>query len=124
MGAVIKSTIKQFAQSRGINNANQLGLLIGVTPNVSARLWKDDFSQIGKVTLDKLCSALKCQVGDLLVYKSDKKTRQPIRSVVLTGSFKYRASKSQDITVTTYAFADAFDTILEVFFVIDAGAKA
>ena len=67
---MIKSTIKEFAQSQGIKNANQLGLLIGVTPNVSARLWKDDFTQIGKVTLDKLCAALKCNVGELLTYES------------------------------------------------------
>jgi DNA-binding Xre family transcriptional regulator len=69
---VIKSTIKELAQARGVANANQLGILIGVTPNVSARLWKDDFSQIGKVTLDKLCFHLHCGVGDLLVYEATK----------------------------------------------------
>lgn len=70
---MIKSKIKEVAESKGIENAYQLGVLIGVTPNVSARLWKDDFSQIGKITLDKLCSALECNVGDLLVYESKKK---------------------------------------------------
>ncbi len=54
-------------------NAYQLGVLIGVTPNVSARLWKDDFAQIGRVTLEKLCSSLDCQVGDLLVYEREIK---------------------------------------------------
>ncbi len=68
---VIRSKIKEIAESKGISNAYQLGVLIGVTPNVSARLWKDDFAQIGKVTLDKLCSALNCSVGDLLVYVSE-----------------------------------------------------
>ncbi len=68
---VIKSKIKEIAESNGVSNAYQLGVLIGVTPNVSARLWKDDFSQIGKVTLDKLCFALNCKVGDLLVYVSE-----------------------------------------------------
>lgn len=69
---MIKSKIKETAESKGVTNAYQLGVLIGVTPNVSARLWKDDFTQIGKVTLDKLCSALKCNVGDLLTYEVDK----------------------------------------------------
>jgi DNA-binding Xre family transcriptional regulator len=71
---MIKSKIKELAESKGIKNAHQLGVLIDVTPNVSARLWKDDFTQIGKVTLDKLCSALNCNVGDLLVYLSEKQS--------------------------------------------------
>ncbi len=70
---VIRSKIKEIAESKGISNAHQLGILIGVTPNVSARLWKDDFAQIGKVTLDKLCFALNCNIGDLLVYVSETK---------------------------------------------------
>ncbi len=70
---VIKSKIKEIAESKGVSNAHQLGILIGVTPNVSARLWKDDFTQIGKVTLDKLCSALDCDVGDLLTYIKEKR---------------------------------------------------
>jgi DNA-binding Xre family transcriptional regulator len=69
---MIKSKIKEVAESKGIKNAYQLGVLINVTPNVSARLWKDDFTQIGKVTLDKLCSALGCNVGDLLIYEIEK----------------------------------------------------
>ncbi len=70
---VIKSKIKEKAESRGIQNAYQLGVLIGVTPNVSARLWKDEFSQIGKITLDKLCSSLNCNVGDLLIFEPKEK---------------------------------------------------
>ncbi len=70
---MIKSKIKELAESKGIKNAYQLGVLIDVAPNVSARLWKDDFRQIGKITLDKLCSSLKCNVGDLLCFEADKK---------------------------------------------------
>ncbi len=70
---MIRSKIKELAESKGIKNAYQLGVLIDVTPNVSARLWKDNFAQIGKVTLDKLCSALDCNVGDLLYFREEKK---------------------------------------------------
>ena len=73
---MIRARIKEIAEAKGIPNAYQLGVVIGVTPNVSARLWKDDFTQIGKVTLDKLCNALDCQVGDLLVYEPDKKGKR------------------------------------------------
>ena len=72
---MIKSKIREVAQSRGIRNAHQLGVLINVTPNVSARLWNDSFSQIGKITLDKLCSALDCNVGDLHVFEAKTKTQ-------------------------------------------------
>lgn len=70
---MIRAKIREIAEAKGIPNAYQLGVAIGVTPNVSARLWKDDFTQIGKVTLDKLCSALACNVGDLLVYELESK---------------------------------------------------
>jgi DNA-binding Xre family transcriptional regulator len=70
---MIRAKIRAVAEARGVPNAYQLGVIIGVTPNVSARLWKDEFTQIGKVTLDKLCAALSCNVGDLLVYDSEPK---------------------------------------------------
>lgn len=73
---MIRSKIKEIAEARGIPNAYQLGVVIGVTPNVSARLWKDDFAQIGKVTLDKLCSALECGVGDLLIHEPNGKGKK------------------------------------------------
>jgi len=66
---MIRARIREVAEANGISNAYQLGLRIGVAPSVSSRLWKDDFTQIGKVTLDKLCAAMNCQVGDLLVYE-------------------------------------------------------
>jgi len=70
---MIRARIREIAEAKGISNAYQLGVRIGVTPNVSSRLWKDDFTQIGKVTLDKLCAAMNCQVGDLLVYEPQHK---------------------------------------------------
>ena len=73
---MIRSRIREVAEAKGVPNAYQLGVLIGATPNVSARLWKDDFTQIGKVTLDKLCSALGCDVGDLLVYEPTEKGKK------------------------------------------------
>jgi DNA-binding Xre family transcriptional regulator len=77
---MIKARIKEIAEAKGIPNAYQLGVVIGVTPNVSARLWKDNFAQIGRGTLDKLCSALECNVGELLVYEKEaKKSRRKVK---------------------------------------------
>jgi DNA-binding Xre family transcriptional regulator len=78
---MIRAKIREMAEARGIPNAYQLGVVIGVTPNVSARLWKDDFSQIGKVTLEKLCSALNCEVGDLLVYETSEKSKKATKKL-------------------------------------------
>lgn len=77
---MIRAKIKEIAEARGVPNAYQLGVLIGVTPNVSARLWKDDFTQIGKVTLDKLCTAFGCGVGDLLVYEPKRNLKSAKKS--------------------------------------------
>lgn len=79
---MIRAKIREVAEARGIPNAYQLGVIIGVTPNVSARLWKDEFTQIGKVTLDKLCSALDCSVCDLLVYESKSERKAARKSKV------------------------------------------
>jgi DNA-binding Xre family transcriptional regulator len=76
---MIRSRIKDIAEARGIPNAYQLGLTIGVTPNVSARLWNDTFVQIGKVTLDKLCNAFGCAVGDLLVFEPSRKSKIAVK---------------------------------------------
>lgn len=76
---MIRARIREVAETKGVPNAYQLGVLIGVTPNVSARLWKDDFAQIGKVTLDKLCAALDCNVGDLLVYEPERKAKAGVK---------------------------------------------
>lgn len=66
-------TIKDRAMKRGISNAHQLGLALGVTPNVSARLWSGDFKMLGiDTTLNRLCEVLECQPNALFKYVSDK----------------------------------------------------
>lgn len=76
---MVTKHIRELAERRGIKNANTLQQVAGLSsPTVAAKLWKGDFQMIGLATLDKLCSALGCGVGDLLVYKRDttKKSRK------------------------------------------------
>lgn len=69
---MISKHIRELAEKRGIKNANALQQVAGLSsPTVAAKLWKGDFEMIGLATLDKLCAALRCKVGDLLVYHSD-----------------------------------------------------
>ena len=63
--------IRERAEKRGIKNAHQLGLALGVAPNVSARLWSGEFEKLGMDTLDKLCRVLRCQPDKLLKHVPD-----------------------------------------------------
>jgi len=76
---MVTKHIREMAEKRGIKNANALQIAAELSsPTVAAKLWKGDFEMIGLATLDKLCAALRCNVGDLLVYHSDtgKKSRK------------------------------------------------
>lgn len=66
-------TIKEKAQKRGIENANQLGIALEVAPNVSARLWGGEFDKLGMNTLEKLCEVLACQPNSLFKFEPDTK---------------------------------------------------
>ena len=63
-------TIRERAEKRGIENANQLGVALGVAPNVSARLWAGEFEKLGMNTFEKLCEVLSCQPNALFRYES------------------------------------------------------
>jgi DNA-binding Xre family transcriptional regulator len=63
-------TIRERAEKRGIENANQLGKALDVAPNVSARLWAGTFDKLGMNTFEKLCEVLSCQPNALFRYAS------------------------------------------------------
>lgn len=63
--------IREIADKRGIKNAHQLALALGVADNAGVRLWNEDFARLDIVTLDRLCRALKCQPGTLFKYEPD-----------------------------------------------------
>ena len=76
---MVTKHIRELAERRGIKNAHILQQEAGLSsPTVAAKLWKGDFEMVGLATLDKLCTALRCKVGDLLVYHSEagKKSRK------------------------------------------------
>ena len=72
---MIISNIRKTAEGRGIANANQLKDALNISPTLASRLWRGKMSQIGLVTLDRLCRELKCQPGDLLQYVAGKHKR-------------------------------------------------
>lgn len=73
---MIEARVRQTAEARGIKSSYQLQRALGVSPTVALRLWRSEVTRFSVETLDKLCSALECQPGDLLVHVPDKKSKQ------------------------------------------------
>lgn len=67
---MIRVQIQEMAQKRGIETAYQLQKLLDVSPTLAARLWKGEFTQIGLMTIDRLCRELRCQPDKLLRYEA------------------------------------------------------
>ena len=67
-GVGVTIHIREVAEKRGITYASQLAQAMGVSPDVGARLWREDFTRIDLDTLAKLCHALKCQPGTLIKF--------------------------------------------------------
>lgn len=74
---MIKIKIKEVAKERGIKNAHRLQLAADLSPAAAARLWKSEVEKISMETLDRLCTALECEPGDLFVFAADKTKQFP-----------------------------------------------
>ena len=70
---MIETRVRDVAESRGIKSSYELQHALNVVPTVALRLWRGQVTRFSVETLDKLCSALSCQPGDLLVYVAEKK---------------------------------------------------
>ncbi len=72
-------TLKEIRTKRGLSQ-NGLAQQVGMTLQNIQKIEYGQAKSIPLDTLDKLCKALNCQVGDILVYVPSDKT-EPIRSV-------------------------------------------
>ncbi len=68
---MIKITIREMAEKRGITTAYQLQKALEVQPSMAAKWWRNDLEKIGINTLDRLCTVLKCKPNDLLRFEPD-----------------------------------------------------
>lgn len=62
-------------KSRGFKTAYQLAKATGLTEEGLKKLLEGKTNGISFETLDRLCEALGCQVGQLLIHKKDKAKR-------------------------------------------------
>ncbi len=72
---MIETRIREIAEKRKIKSGYQLGKLLGVSPSMASRLWKDNVKMIDLATLDRLCKELRCKPADLLHF--DPNLEQP-----------------------------------------------
>lgn len=68
---MIKVTIRQEAERRGIKSSYGLARELGVGPSMAARLWKG--KELPKLeTIDKICTLWNCDLGALISCVPDR----------------------------------------------------
>ncbi len=66
---VIERRLGQLMKLRGFKSAYQLAKVTGLTEEGLKKLLYEKTNGISFETLDRLCEALQCEVGSLLIYK-------------------------------------------------------
>ena len=66
----IRLAVRELAESRGFRSQKHLGLEAGIDPNTISKLYRNQAKMISKVTLSRLCGALRCTPGDILIIDS------------------------------------------------------
>jgi putative transcriptional regulator len=64
---MVELKIKEVAEQRGINNPFTLSQVSGLAYASCHRIWNGQPAMIGLDTIDRLCEALNCEPGDILV---------------------------------------------------------
>ena len=75
---MIKVTIREAAERRGITKAYQLAKAVGIPQSLAARLWKGDVYPLVK-TLHLLCEQWKCKLTDLIQWVPDAEVARPAK---------------------------------------------
>jgi putative transcriptional regulator len=67
----IELRVKELALRRGVQSISELKERVGVAYDTAADLWHGRTKRIDRDTLAKVCSALECDPGDILIYHDD-----------------------------------------------------
>lgn len=65
--AMVELRVKQLAEGKGIDNPFSLSRESGVAYANCYKIWNSQQKMIGLDTLDRLCEALNCEPGDILI---------------------------------------------------------
>lgn len=72
---MIKNRLKVLLAERDLNYT-RLSEMTGISISALSELGSGSTKKISFDTLDKICAALECQVGDLLVWKPEELTKK------------------------------------------------
>jgi len=72
----VRWNVRPIAEARGIKTATELGELVGVNINTAMAIWGGRSTLVARETLTKLCRALDCTPGDILVYDDTPQAQQ------------------------------------------------
>jgi putative transcriptional regulator len=75
---MIKNRLKVLLAERDLNYT-RLSEMTGISISALSEIGRGDTTKISFDTLDKICAALECQVGDLLVWKPNEEKRSADR---------------------------------------------
>lgn len=70
---MIELRVREVAERKGINNPLALSKESGIAYANCHKIWNNQQKMIGLDTLDRLCEALVCEPGDILVRVTDGK---------------------------------------------------
>jgi DNA-binding Xre family transcriptional regulator len=76
---MIELRVKEVAEKRGIDNPFSLSRESGIAYANCHKIWNGQQTMIALDTLDRLCSALDCEPGDILVRASTGTRRAKAR---------------------------------------------
>lgn len=69
---MVKLTIREAAEKRGLSTAYQLQKKLSVPPGTAARLWRGDLEMIALKTLDFVCERLECELSEIISRENGK----------------------------------------------------
>lgn len=69
---MIELKIREVAEGRGVSNPFALAQVTGLAYATCHNIWNGQPTMIGLDTIDRLCEALDCAPGDLLVRTRSK----------------------------------------------------
>ena len=73
--AMVELRVREVAERKGINNPLSLSKESGIAYANCHKIWNNQQKMISLDTLDRLCAALDCEPGDILVRVGDKEAR-------------------------------------------------
>ena len=73
---MVELKIREVAEGKGISNPFALSQATGLAYATCHNIWNGQPGMIGLDTLDRLCEALDCEPGDLLVRTTSRKAKR------------------------------------------------